>query len=171
MEHLVNEIIQLLDNLYQTGQLNRYFIEDNDRKWISLIKDILTNKFNLPWGNDSLELAQKIYNDYIIAWKGQHKFKGMLNMESKNKQRINTIIRESIDKVLKESYLTGRPSGFSKRQYLDFTIKYTEELLNVLKSINKDSDVKTTRERYKELLKYIESGLQAFDGFEPFKGL
>jgi hypothetical protein len=171
MERLVNEIIQILNTLNKNGELNNYFIEDNERKWINLIKDILTNKFNFPWGNDTSELANEIYNNYVITWKGQQKFKGMLNTESKNKKKINAIIRESIYKVLNESYLTGKPSGFTKRDYLDFTIGYTEQLLDVLKSINKDSDPQTTRETYKDLLKKIEFGLQAFDGFEPFKYL
>ena len=171
MERLVNEIIQILNTLNKNGELNNYFIEDNERKWVNLIKDILTNKFDFPWGNDTLELANEIYENYVIAWKGQQKFKGILNMESKNKKKINSIIRESIHKVLNESYLTGKPSGFTKRDYLDFTIGYTEQLLDVLKSINKDSDPQTTRKTYKDLLEKIEFGLQVFDGFEPFKYL
>jgi hypothetical protein len=107
MERLVNEIIKLLDSLYKNGQLNNYFIEGDERKWVNLIKDILTVKFDFPWGNDTAELAQEIYDEYIVAWKGQQKFKGMLHTESKNTIRLTeselkSVISESVKQVISE---------------------------------------------------------------------
>ena len=106
MEKLVNEIISTLDILYKNGELNDYFISDNDRKWVNLINDILVVKFGFPFGGDTRDLANEIFNEYIITWKGQQKFKNILNVESE--QKLDSIIKETIDKVLEKSYFTKK---------------------------------------------------------------
>ena len=110
-----NKIISVLEQLKQNGQLNDYLIDDDERKWTKLVYDILVNKFDYPFGRETMQQANQIYNDSVVAWKGQGKMTDLMGRagfgegKESNKRLIrltesdlHRIVKESVQKILKE---------------------------------------------------------------------
>ena len=110
---IVNGVIQVLDQLKKSGQLNDYLIDDDERKWTKLVYDIMVNKFDMPFGKGTMQQASEIFNSAVRVWKGKNKVGNMMNMESKqtNKKLIrltesdlHNIVSETVSRMLKEDY-------------------------------------------------------------------
>lgn len=119
---IVNGVIQVLDQLKKSGQLNNYLIDDDERKWTKLVYDIMVNKFDMPFGKSTMQQASEVFNNAVRIWKGKNKVGNMMNMESKqtNKKLIrltesdlHRIVNESVKRILSEgkyvfhSYIEG----------------------------------------------------------------
>jgi hypothetical protein len=111
MSDIANGVIQVLDQLKGSGQLNDYLIDDDERKWTKLVYDIMVNKFDMPFGKGTMQQASDIFNNAVRIWKGKNKLGNMMNMESKqtNKKLIrltesdlHNIVKESVNKILTE---------------------------------------------------------------------
>jgi hypothetical protein len=111
MSDIANGVIQVLDQLKGSGQLNDYLIDDDERKWTKLVYDIMVNKFDMPFGKGTMQQASDIFNNAVRIWKGKNKVANMMSMESKqtNKKLIrltesdlHNIVKESVNKILKE---------------------------------------------------------------------
>lgn len=112
MNNIDKGVIQVLDQLKNSGQLNSYLIDDDERKWTKLVYDIMINKFDMPFGNGTMQQASDIFNNAVRVWKGKNKLGNMMNMESRtmNKKLIrltendlHKIVKESVEKILSES--------------------------------------------------------------------
>lgn len=110
--NIVNGVIQVLDQLKNSGQLNSYLIDDDERKWTKLVYDIMINKFDMPFGNSTMQQASEIFNNAVRVWKGKNKLGNMMNMESKTmnkklirltEQDLHKIVKESVNRVLREN--------------------------------------------------------------------
>ena len=73
-----DDVIEILDNLYQNGQLDSYFVDNDERKWIRLVNDILINRFDYPFSQDTMAEAESIYNDSVIRWKEGYKMTDLM---------------------------------------------------------------------------------------------
>ena len=85
MNNIDKGVIQVLDQLKNSGQLNSYLIDDDERKWTKLIYDIMINKFDMPFGNSTMQQASDMFNNAVRVWKGKNK--------------LGKIIREEIKKL------------------------------------------------------------------------
>ena len=85
MNNIDKGVIQVLDQLKNSGQLNSYLIDDDERKWTKLIYDIMINKFDMPFGNSTMQQASDMFNNAVRVWKG--------------KKKLGKIIREEIKKL------------------------------------------------------------------------
>ena len=102
MNNIDKGVIQVLDQLKNSGQLNSYLIDDDERKWTKLIYDIMINKFDMPFGNSTMQQASDMFNNAVRVWKGKNKLGNMMNMESRN-MNMN-IINEIGDTVIGQCY-------------------------------------------------------------------
>ena len=116
MSDIANGVIQVLDQLKGSGQLNDYLIDDDERKWTKLVYDIMVNKFDMPFGKGTMQQASDIFNNAVRIWKGKNKVGNMMNMESKapNKALIkltesdlHNIVKESVSRILSEIQYGG----------------------------------------------------------------
>ena len=105
MNNIDKGVIQVLDQLKNSGQLNSYLIDDDERKWTKLIYDIMINKFDMPFGNSTMQQASDIFNNAVRVWKGKNKLGNMMNMESRT---MNMNIINEIGDTVRGQEMLGR---------------------------------------------------------------
>ena len=105
MNNIDKGVIQILDQLKNSGQLNSYLIDDDERKWTKLIYDIMINKFDMPFGNSTMQQASDMFNNAVRVWKGKNKLGNMMNMESRT---MNMNIINEIGDTVRGQEMLGR---------------------------------------------------------------
>jgi hypothetical protein len=105
MNNIDKGVIQVLDQLKNSGQLNSYLIDDDERKWTKLVYDIMINKFDMPFGNSTMQQASDIFNNAVRVWKGKNKLGNMMNMESRT---MNMNIINEIGDTVRGQEMLGR---------------------------------------------------------------
>ena len=105
MNNIDKGVIQVLDQLKNSGQLNSYLIDDDERKWTKLVYDIMINKFDMPFGNSTMQQASDIFNNAVRVWKGKNKLGNIMNMESRT---MNMNIINEIGDTVRGQEMLGR---------------------------------------------------------------
>ena len=105
MNNIDKGVIQILDQLKNSGQLNSYLIDDDESKWTKLIYDIMINKFDMPFGNSTMQQASDMFNNAVRVWKGKNKLGNMMNMESRT---MNMNIINEIGDTVRGQEMLGR---------------------------------------------------------------
>lgn len=172
-------VIKILDNLKRSGQLNDYLIDDDDDKWIKLVYDILINEFDMNFSNQTKITASKIYDEYVRPWRGQGKFKNVMNMESRRMKKnltrlteadIHRIVKQTIRKTINENWLTGKNMApITEDDMINYEIGKVKKLLQLIDDWKEErlSPQETTKQM-RETLKSIENGIEwCFGGAPP----
>ncbi len=97
-----DNVIDILEKLYEDGKLDDYFIENDEKKWVLLVKDILVGFFNYPFGSDTVEEAKRIYRERVIRWKEGHKITDMMGrttFDFMNEDVLRNVVRNVINEV------------------------------------------------------------------------
>lgn len=109
MERIAKQVIELLNQFKNRGELDDYLVDDDETKWTRLIYDILVNKFDMSFGNETKMLASKIFNDYVRIWRGQGKFNNIMPESRASKKLIRltesdlrNIVKKSVNRILSE---------------------------------------------------------------------
>jgi len=123
MNNIESSIISLLEELKSNGQLNSILVNDDEDSWVSLVYDILVNKFDYPFGDETKSYAREIYDNVVVSWKGQDKMADLMDRsrlgEGKcfaklSEKGLRRIVRESINKVLNESDIYDYDANYAK---------------------------------------------------------
>lgn len=161
---IVNGVIQVLDQLKKSGQLNDYLIDDDERKWTKLVYDIMVNKFDMPFGGETRKMASEIYNGSVRTWKGRNKFSNMLHAESRRPKRLvrltegdlHKIVKESVNRALKEGieFSSDKPG----EEWMYYQNKLQDEFdelgVLVLNKVPKNDPDRQTIERYIRMIQH-----------------
>lgn len=102
MERIAKQVIELLNQFKNRGELDDYLVDDDETKWTRLIYDILVNKFDMSFGNETKMLASKIFNDYVRIWRGQGKLSNIMP-ESRAPKKLIRLTESDLHKIVKES--------------------------------------------------------------------
>lgn len=102
-ENVGEEVVNILEQLYQRGELNDYCIASDPKKWERLVNDILINRFDYPFGPATMEEAKEIYRSYVIRWKEGHKVTDMMGrttFDFMKEDVLRNVVRNVINEVL-----------------------------------------------------------------------
>jgi hypothetical protein len=192
-QDLASGVIEVLDMLKAKGQLDNYLVDDDERKWAKLIYDILVNKFDMPFGSQTMQKAQEIFNTSVSNWRGRGKFQNMMNRpvgpgdpgitanpmsnESKTvnnklirltESDLRNIVKESVKKIINENHFTGNMAHITEDDMINHEINNAKKILQLIDDWKEEKlSPEETVKQMEETIESLRMGLDIFRGASP----